>query len=472
MEKILLIATYIPREREKYSRLLPPIGLLSIAAPLIKNGYDVILIDPTLDHNYMELIEDVITRDNVLFVGMTTYVGHNLVTARELSQFIKSKSGKVKIVWGGPFATSSPELCLEHGFVDYVVRGMGENSIAALAEHIRMNREYPGISNVCYRTNNGIRIGDNYFFDGDIDEFYFPELSLWREGIDKINCIPIISSRGCTRNCSFCYNNSFIGRKKWYGRSVEGILNEMEHWKNFFNINNFYFVDDNFLIDTKRSVKILRESLKRGYTIEGLLGNLSDWKPEIVEIINPGLVKNVGFAIESASLKIQELLNKRVDIEKALNFFSLFSVKNIETIKTAFMFGLPTETDEDILESVELACKIREIDERIRILAYIYNPQPQDDITVRLIEPRHRIDFSIDLLSLSDLVPIRENFLSSDLRPWMSGDDIQFYLDFIRVWYYCFDHVVRQDPAIDLDVDSILKRNKRVYRLFQGRLLG
>ena len=66
MEKILLIATYIPQEREKYSRLLPPIGLLSIAAPLIKNGYDVILIDPTLHHNYMELIEDAITRDNVL----------------------------------------------------------------------------------------------------------------------------------------------------------------------------------------------------------------------------------------------------------------------------------------------------------------------------------------------------------------------------------------------------------------------
>ncbi len=471
MEKILLIATHIPQENEKYSYNLPPMGLLSIAAPLIKSGYEVILIDPALDPDYMDSIEAVITRDNVLFVGMTTFVGRNLVTARAISQFIKKKAEKVKVVWGGPFATSSPELCLKYSFVDYVMRGMGENSVVALAEQIKMNREYPDISNVCYCRHRDIIIRDNYFFDGHIDRFDFPALSLWQEGMNNIDFIPIISSRGCPRNCSFCYNNSFIGRKKWYGRNPENILDEMEHWKDFFNNDKFYFVDDNFLVKTERSIEVLTECFKRGYTIEGLNGNLSDWKPEILEIIDPNLVKTVGFAIESASLKMQKLLNKRVDIQKALQFFAFFSSINIKTIKTAFMFGLPTETDEDLLESIKLAERIHKINDKIRVLASIYTPQPQDDITARVIKSNYTIDFSLDLLSLSELCPIRENFLSSELRPWMGEDDIQFYLDFIRVWYYCFDHVVRENQDIDLDVDSILKRNKRVYKLFKGVLL-
>ena len=140
MDKVLLIATHIPQENEKYSYNLPPMGLLSIAAPLIKSGYGVILIDPALDPDYMDSIEAVITHDNVLFVGMTTFVGRNLVTARALSQFIKKKAENIKVVWGGPFAASSPELCLKYSFVDYVVRGMGENSVVALAEQIKMNR--------------------------------------------------------------------------------------------------------------------------------------------------------------------------------------------------------------------------------------------------------------------------------------------------------------------------------------------
>ena len=459
---IALLTTLLPNEQEKFSRDCPPMGLLAIAAPLSRSGYDVVLIDPRLEGDWEKRLKATV-ESGVLFAGMSSFIGQNLKNALSMSRMIKQISPQTPVIWGGPFATSSPEMCLATGLVDFVVMGMGEKVVVSLADALAHSGhvDLPHVS--CLR--NGVpSIKEIYRFDGDLDDLDYPLLDLWEDGIRMVGSIPIISSRGCPRNCALGYNNTFPGRKKWFQRSAGNVLGEMEHWKQRFGLNSFYFIDDNFLVNTKRSLHILSAARDRGYQIDAIIGHLNDWRDEVIDLVSQ-FITAVSFSIESASPRIQKMVNKPIDLERALQVFETFTRKGIPKITTNFMFGFPSETDEDICANIAMACRIRSINPHIRIVPYIYAPQPKDDIVPNYPDQCRNIDFSIETLSQVDFSPNRSNLLIGAIRPWMSKDDIQFYIDLEKVWFHYFDYIVRDDQNVD--VQEIVDRDQRLFRLFK-----
>lgn len=462
MPAVVLINTLFPTKRRSFfHQFNPPLGLLAIATPLIKAGFEVDLLDPQIEDGHMKHIEEAVSK-GVLFVGMTTSMGANLINAVEISRIIKNIAPETPIIWGGPLATSAPALCLRESPVDYVVMGMGEETVVHIAKTLQESGDVKQLPHVSHRTNGGEKIADIYFFNRDLDELDYPELTLWEKGIRRMGAIPILSSLGCPRNCAFCYNKTFNGRVQWAARSADHVLGEMAHWAATFDIDNFQFVDDNFLVDADRACTILTESKKRGYKIGQIIGNMHDFKPEVLECIHD-YIAHVNFSIESASLKIQKLLNKPIELDRAIALICELIEKGVEQVATNFMFGLPTETDEDIRANIEMAVKIRDINSTVRMVPHIYTPQPKDDILPQF-DFYDKIRFSIDDLSYADMTPNRAQILLQEIRPWLRSDDIQFYLDLVLVWFYHFDHVVRSCQAID--VQDILARDKRLATLF------
>jgi radical SAM superfamily enzyme YgiQ (UPF0313 family) len=465
MPTVLLInPSFLPkgsRFAPQTTPLTPPLGLLAVASSLTAAGLDVDLIDPQLDQDYLTHVAEAVARGPV-FVGMTTFMGPNIINARTISATVKTLSPATPVVWGGPLATSVPEMCFGDPSVDFVVMGMGEETAPRLAEALLEGRDPTALAHVVSRSSDGGRLGQTYCFQGSLDDLLFPQLDLWEAGIRRMSQIPILSSRGCPRNCAFCYNNTFMGRKRWYGRSTQNVLTEMDHWAARFDMDRFHFVDDNFLVDTRRACQIMDASRARGYRLDQLLGHLVDFKPPILERLD-GYVDHVHFSIESASPRIQQLLNKPVDRGRALEMIRTFSGKGIAKITTNFMFGLPTETDDDIAASLSLAVAIRALDPMVRIVPYLYGPQPKDDIVTRF-DFYERMPFSLGTLSEVDITPNRSRILEADLHPWMTAEDREFYLDLIQLWFYHFDHVVRVDQ--DIAVDEIMARSARLRSLF------
>lgn len=463
-EKILLINVSYPTQNvNMYHEINPPLGMLAIASPLTRSGFDVILIDPQIEDDYMEKIERTVN-DGVLFAGMTVFMGANIRNALEISKYIKRLSSVTPIVWGGPMATSSPELCFRNSPVDYIVMGMGEDTVVKLSETLEKKKDISSLQNISFNNNGKIVIRDIYCFSGDLDNLDYPQLGIWGKGIRKMGRIPILSSRGCPRNCAFCYNNTFTGRKKWYGRSGQNVIAEMDYWARYFKMDRFSFIDDNFLVNSKRACYILEKSIERKYQISNFIGHLYDFKPEVLELIY-GHIDKVGFSIESASPKIQKLLNKIVNLENAMDLITRLSENGIKMITTNFMFGLPTETDEDIAANINMAVKIRNISDKVRIIPYVYTPQPKDDI-IPQFDFCKKINYSFENLSTTDMSPNRSGFLSHEIRPWMSKEDIEFYLDLVKVWFYHFDYIVRGSQVID--IEGIHRKSKRLAGLFKA----
>ncbi len=461
MPTILLINTSFPRKNsEEYTALCQPMGLLAIATSLVRSGFTVDIIDPQIEDNYLNIIEHKL-RALPLFVGMTTFMGTNILNAVEISRHIKEKSPQTPIIWGGPMATSSPGICFKNAPVDYIVMGMGEKTVVEIAETIQRGDDVATLAHVSTSGN----LKKIYCFDEDLDGLGYPQLSLWEKGIRQMETIPILSSRGCPRDCAFCYNNTFSGRKKWYGRSAESVLGEMDSWAQHFNIDRFYFIDDNFLVNSERACRILEEVIKKKYQIGQIIGHVDDFRDDLLPLIS-GYIGQVGFAIESASPRIQKLLNKTIDIEKAIYLLEYLTKKHVGKIATNFMFGFPTETDEDISANIRTAYRVRNINRNIKIIPYIYTPQPGDDIIPKFPEIRDKISFSLESLSSIDMSPNRTNYLSREIRPWMSPGDIQFYLNLTLVFFYHFHQEVRESQQID--VKRIYNDDRRIARLFEG----
>lgn len=461
MNTILLINTSFRENcKSQYSNFGPPMGLLSIASSLKTHGYSVELIDPQTDSDYLVRINSALKKP-LLFVGMSTYLGENIRHSADIAGLIKREAPLLPIVLGGPLASSIPDIFFREMPVDYIVMGTGETTVIRLADALKLSKDTRQLPNISFVNNGTVFIGEMFVFEGSLDDMPSPDFESWEKGISAIKSIPIITSRGCNRGCAFCYN-TFTGKRKYYLRSPEKVISEMEHWRARFNISVFQLFDDNFLLDPKRALTILNEMAKRKWKIERLFGHLNEFD-HITPAQLAATVMWIVVCIESASPRIQKILNKRLNLNKALALIEDISYHKMLFV-TAFMFGLPTETDEDIRLSIEFAERIKKIKETNISMCYIYAPQPKDAIVRNLGADQH-IDFSLDALSNVEVVPVPpDNKIDLRLRPWMKPEDQMFYLDFVQVWQYHFAN--RVDPNFDLP--CIYSRNERVRNLFRN----
>ena len=459
---VLLINTSFRKNPTSgYSTFGPPMGLLAIASSLRTHGYAVELIDPQIDSDYLEHMRTALKK-SPLFVGMSTYLGENIKHAIELSAIIKKEQPKLPLVIGGPLASSIPEIFFKQMPVNYIVMGSGEDTVVKLADALRVSKDPKKLSYISYMCGDELTVGEMPLFEGRLDDLPQPDFGFWEKGISILKSIPIITSRGCKRGCAFCYN-TFNGKGAYFLRSPENVIKEMEHWAGRFNIKKFRFFDDNFLLDPQRALTILDEMAKRGWKTERMFGHLNEFDHVTPEQLS-ATTKQIIMCIESASPRIQKILNKRLDLEKALQLIERITAQKIQFI-TAFMFGIPTETDKDIRLSIELAERLRTMKKNILSMCYIYAPQPKDAIVRKRLKPDQHIEYSLDAVSEVEVVPVPpDNKIDLRLRPWMNAEDQEFYLDFVQVWQYHFAN----HRAPEFNVAGIYKKNERIRNLFDG----
>src|SRR5580700_6524159 len=111
-----------------------PLGLLAVATPLIRAGYEVCLIDSTITPNYKKrVLEEV--RDAVC-LGISLVTGPMIRETVEIARAVKDWNPDFPIILGGWHPSLLPKQTLEAPYIDYVVRGQGEESLLELVRHI------------------------------------------------------------------------------------------------------------------------------------------------------------------------------------------------------------------------------------------------------------------------------------------------------------------------------------------------
>ena len=110
------------------SEATAPLGILAVATPLIRAGYEVCLIDSTITPDYKKRVLEE-ARD-ALCLGISLVTGPMIRETVEIARALKEWNPEFPIILGGWHPSLLPTQTLEAPFVDYVVRGQGEDSLA------------------------------------------------------------------------------------------------------------------------------------------------------------------------------------------------------------------------------------------------------------------------------------------------------------------------------------------------------
>ncbi|MGQ9626874.1 MAG: B12-binding domain-containing radical SAM protein [Anaerolineae bacterium] len=376
--KVLLVS---PVSRVWSSRKHIPLGLGYLAAVLERAGHEVALYDAVVEE---EPLEELLAREGFDVVGITSTTPL-IYDAWEAAAQAKAH-GAVTIL-GGPHLTILPDESMHRKEVDLVVRGEAEDTIIDIMEALAKDPGRPDsdgtprlfkreiwkeILGVSFRDEEG-KIVHNPLrpVRRDLDSLPFPAHHLYKierdttlqpltDGLDPhARADTIITTRGCPYNCIFC-SKAVTGRT-WRPRSPENVVAEWRYLVRELGATEIGVTDDVMTLDLARAKEICRLLIKEGLntvpwiTIHGIKAGNTD--QELFYLMNKAGCKRVGFGVESGNQRVLDYIKKNQTIEEVRAAFAGAKVAGLETMGF-FIFGLPSETEETMEDTIRLALEL------------------------------------------------------------------------------------------------------------------
>jgi len=364
MAKILLIRTDMVSEVNPCTT--HPLGILSIASVLRTLGHQPKLYDRRVEPGGMPaLLRAAETfRPDVVGISSLTVESDQM---KEVARGIRARFPGAPILVGGPHATSYPETVLETPEVDVAVIGEAERTIAELMPFLETGREPAPVKGIAYRRNGEVVIQEPQPYIEDLDSLPFPAWDLLnleayavRRGMSTLDPRPymtLFTSRSCPYRCIYCHH---VFGKGFRARSPESVLEEMERLVRTYGIRDFEIVDDIFNLDKDRTRRICELIRERDLRVRlafpnGLRADILT--RELLRQMKEAGTVSASFAVETASPRLQKLIRKNLNLEKAREMIN-HSV-DLGIISNAFfMLGFPTETREEILATIRFAVSL------------------------------------------------------------------------------------------------------------------
>jgi len=364
--KILLINP--PIEGSPYKT--PLLGIAYVGAALQRAGCDVMLIDCCLeDTNNIDDILNLVVRVGPEYVGVTGFT-IQYPAVKELFPAIKRMNPAITTVMGGHHASVLTEYVMKDiPEIDFTIRGEGEIAFPALIQVLsagdKSNNNFKSIPGIAFREQDRIIVNPPFPI-ADLDSLEYPWRVVnpldYRKGISHgFTCkrspiAPIISSRGCPYQCTYCGGPLVLGRKLRM-RDPKRLVDEIEYLIDTFGVKEIQIVDDNFTFYKKHATQVCTELLQRKLDIpwslpNGVRADRIDY--ELLELMRKAGCYYIAFGIEFGSERMLKLTKKALDIGKVKQAVNWAARLGYIT-QGFFMLGHPLETKEDVLKTLELS---------------------------------------------------------------------------------------------------------------------
>ena len=347
----------------------PPIGIMSLSSVLKQAGHEVTMFDQANPETPNDVIIDEIRRQRPALVGLSFLSTTSYPYAKILARQIRAADPKVKIAFGGVFASLNPQLVkLQVSEIDFVCRGDGEQLILDLVERLD---DPDTVAGVTWQEKGGkLRHNANRTLERNLDQWPFPD----RESLalDFVESMPLDvpavlslerfttmqTSRGCPWPCVFC-DIPIFNEGKWCSRSPEHVIAEFKQLQAD-GYGAVYFVDDHFLLQPKRIQAICKGINDNGIDIQwGCEGRVDSTCMELFPAMAKAHCRTLMFGIESGSQKILDRLKKEQTLEEVETAVNKAKDAGIEIVHGFFVVGSPDETEADMRQSFKFASKLR-----------------------------------------------------------------------------------------------------------------
>ncbi len=347
-----------------------PLGLLSLIGYARKyGGYnDFTIVDGRGTLTPAEGLRPQIRAVKPDLIGITAF-SMERAEAHELARVAKEEHPNVPLVIGGPYTTGEFREVVADPNVDYAVVGEGEITFLELLKNLEKGIRKPEIKGLAYQDNGEFRFLGFPEFIKDLDqipmvawdaldlEFYFKnkrKRSTMNPHPKSTRSIPLFTTRGCPYQCTYCHQ---VFGKKLRKRSVEHVMEELIYLKRNHDLKEVDIIDDIFNLDLDRAKKIcdrmVEEKLKLGIAFPNALRADRMDEELIDKLVKAGAYRFI-YAIESASPRIQKMIKKNLNLERAREVIEYTAKKNV-SVGGYFMIGFLDETEEEMQMTFDFA---------------------------------------------------------------------------------------------------------------------
>ncbi|MBS7638471.1 TIGR04190 family B12-binding domain/radical SAM domain protein [Candidatus Bathyarchaeota archaeon] len=361
-----------------------PLGFVSIVGYLEARGYNTRIVNLAVkmlrDREFD--VERTISKLDPLAFGIDLHWMVHASGSLDIAEIVKRYHPETPIIVGGLSATYYHEEIIK-GFpqVDYILRGDStERPLLHLLEDIEAGREPEGVENLTWRSGDGrIRVNplshvpeslDDLGLDyGDMVSLVVRHRSLEEnlpyEGFMDYPFTALLTCKGCLYNCVTCGGSRFAYRKffnrdKPAFKSPERLLEEVLAVSEYFDAPIF------LLGDLRQGGERYAEMILRGIGREGVDNTLT------LELFTPAsrsFLEAIAGSCERFALEISPETHD--DAVRRLQGRPYSSSELERTVEEAmrldcekfdvfFMVGIPGQTVDSTLESVEYSKRLLE----------------------------------------------------------------------------------------------------------------
>lgn len=356
----------------------PPIGLAYVAGSLREAGFDLCFIDAlgeamdtrhpwtndTFIHGWSpEQIVEKIPGDAGM-IGVHAGFSFDWPMCRSLINLIREKFPDSILVGGGEHVNAMPEESLDESSLDLIVCGEGEETAVEIAKAIQNGKGISdSIEGIVFQDKEGklIKTPPRKRLV-NIDKIAPPAWDIspihnyldrgFGFGVSRGRSMPIIASRGCPFQCTFC-SSPFMWTTRWVIRDPDLLLDEMEAMMEKYGATNFDFYDLTFVIKKQWVIDFCRKLEERGLNITWQLpgGTRSESiDSEVAYWLYRSGCRNMTYTPESGSPTVLKRIKKKVDPKSMIDSIR-GSVKEGINVKVNLIFGFPEDTLKEILET-------------------------------------------------------------------------------------------------------------------------
>jgi radical SAM superfamily enzyme YgiQ (UPF0313 family) len=414
-----------------------PLGILAVATPLLRAGYSVQLIDSTITANFKNRVLQEVQDALCLAVSLVT--GPMIRETVEIARAVKAWNPDFPIILGGWHPSLLPKQTLESPYIDFVVRGQGEETLLELVQHIEARTPADFVPGIGFKRDCKLHFTTERPLKPIVDlppkAYHVADFDAYERSCGR-RWAMYISSLACPFNCSYCTNAGVYGRK-WNALPAEQFVEETVDLTRRYGLEMLWVVDDNFLVDLDRA-RLIAEGLVRAgadfkWSIQATTNLTARLTTEDLKLLRRGGLHQICQGVDSGSEKILKMMNKTFQ-----DFESIYESASrcLEAgIRPSFniIFAYPGEGRKERRETIDFMMDVCRKFPGAEFWTNIFTPYPGSPIMEKAQE--------LGIQAPNSLEGWADFFPRYTVLPWLSGREhkrLQVMRDYLRI---AFDRV-------------------------------
>jgi len=360
-------------------------GLAILAACVKEKGFAVDLLDLRALSGWDHYCEELLARrPDVVGVSMMSV---DYDPARQCLEIARQILPHAVTVVGGPHPTLMLDEVKDDPTIDHIFLGEAEITFPEFLARRQRGEASQRVVPAERPDLDALPLTDHEFFlqewrkwgyDSDSPEAPFvPEL--------PPPFVTIIAGRGCIYNCSYCQPaERIIFGRKVRRRSVPNVMAELQELHQRYHFNSFMFHDDCLTEDRKWVIEFCQAYRAAGFTQPFFCQSRADIivkNEDMVRMMAEAGLRGYLIGFESGSDRVLKFIRKGTKRWQNLEAARICKEYGI-AIWANYMLGLPTETKEEVVETIHM---LKQIDPDYYSPAF-YTPHPGSDLYTYCME--------------------------------------------------------------------------------------